>query len=84
MRQPDFRAAHSPEIAEASLPFLASDSPELLGGVVAARLGASHDNVPRASVEWHAGEVTAQSIARQLIAIGDPAGFRFAARSIEQ
>jgi hypothetical protein len=44
MRRPDFRAAHSPEIAEASLPFLASDSPELLGGVVAALLGASHDN----------------------------------------
>jgi hypothetical protein len=44
MRQPDFRRAHSAEIVEASLPFLAADSPVLLGGVVAALLPASPGN----------------------------------------
>ena len=36
MRQPAFRAAHLVEVAEASLPFLESDSPVVMGGAVAA------------------------------------------------
>lgn len=179
MRQPDFRAVHSDEIAEASLPFLAVDSPVLLGGTVDALRPASRDNpaireamlrsaehvVSRADSQTgsdlaqmiaatkderaHAvlrsllekgydqvasallsfrdpsdlpglsvlltdpggaslpeelyrsygdaavpyferalsgapGRFTAEHIARQLMAIGDPAGFQFAARSIEQ
>ena len=39
-----FARAHSVEIVEASLPFLAADSPVLLGGVVAALLPASPGN----------------------------------------
>jgi DNA-binding CsgD family transcriptional regulator len=39
-RQPEFRAAHSAEIVQAALPFLASESPVVLGGAVAA-LGAA-------------------------------------------
>ncbi|MGD0499669.1 MAG: hypothetical protein ABSC23_14675 [Bryobacteraceae bacterium] len=178
-RQPGFRAAHSGEIVEASLPFLAVDSPVLLGGAVDALRLASPDNpairdavlrsaehvVSRADSQTgsdlaqmiaatkddhaHAvlrtlleegynqvayallsfrdpadlpglcalladpggaslpeelyrsygdaavpyferalsgapGRFTAEHIARQLMAIGDPAGFQFAARSIEQ
>jgi hypothetical protein len=44
MRQPDFRAVHSDEVVDASLPFLASDSPVLLRGAVDALRLASRDN----------------------------------------
>lgn len=44
VRQPDLRRAYSAEIVKASLPFLAADSPVLLGGVVAALLPASPGN----------------------------------------
>ena len=44
MRQPDFRRVHSDEIVNASLPFLAADSPVVLGGAVAALLPVSRDN----------------------------------------
>jgi hypothetical protein len=44
MRQPGFRAAHSDEIVEASLPFLRVDSPVLMGGAVEALRRASRDN----------------------------------------
>ena len=178
-RQPDFRAAHSGEIVELSLPFLTAESPILLGGAVAALLPASRDNpvlreamlrsaehvisradsqtgsdlahaiaatkeerahailqrllekgytqvatailsfgdvtdLPRVSallndpegaffsekmiraygntaipyleraLNGTPGRFTAQSITRQLIAVDDPSGFLFAARSIEQ
>jgi hypothetical protein len=36
MQQPDFRVAHSDEVVEASLPFLAADSPVLVAGAVSA------------------------------------------------
>jgi hypothetical protein len=43
-RQPDFGAAHSAEIVEASLPVLEADSPVLIGGAVGALRPASRDN----------------------------------------